>query len=96
MKRASNPSMFELSVTCRNDGTIGAAYIRLKHARAARTREIAADALLADYDSRGNLIGIEILAPVRLSQLVALVDEARRAPFRRFVRQAFPRHLLAA
>lgn len=65
-------------MTASDDGAIGVAYIRLKKGRVARTREIDGDALLADYDARGNLIGIEILAPVRIPQLVGLVDEGRR------------------
>lgn len=96
MNRVNNTAAFEISVTGREDGAIGVAYIRLKKGRVARTREIDGDALLADYDARGNLIGIEVLAPVRIPQLVGLVDENRRPSFRRFVRQCFPRGLLAA
>ncbi len=96
MNRVNNTPAFEISVTGRDNGAIGAAYIRLKKGRVARTQEIAGDAILADYDARGNLIGIEILAPVHIPQLVRLLDEGRRPSFRRFVRQCFPRGLLAA
>ena len=96
MNRSRNGSAFEISVSGRGDGAIEGAYIRLREAKVARTREVAGDALLADYDARGNLIGIEILAPVRISQVVNLVDQRRRRPFRRFVRQSLPAGLVAA
>jgi uncharacterized protein YuzE len=86
---------FELSVNARNDGTLEAAYIQVSRASVARTREIVEDVLLADYDSRGRLVGIEILAPVKLSYLTKLVDRSRRAPFRRFVATSAPRDLIA-
>jgi hypothetical protein len=56
----------------------------------AKTREIVEDILLADYDSRGRLLGVEILAPVKLSALLRLVEQPRRKPFRKFITRAAP------
>ncbi|MHC4698694.1 MAG: DUF2283 domain-containing protein, partial [Planctomycetota bacterium] len=72
---------FEMSISARNDGTIEALYILVRDNKAVRTREIVEDILLADYNSRGQLVGIEILAPVKLAQITPLVEEARRRPF---------------
>jgi uncharacterized protein YuzE len=86
---------FELSISGRDDGTLEAAYFRISKGKVAKTREIVDDILLADYDTRGRLIGIELLAPVRLSDLLRLVDEPTRKSFRRFVKQLAPQALVA-
>lgn len=96
MNNATNIIGYELSVSARNDGTLEAAYIRLREAKVDQTREIIEDVLLADYDAAGNLLGIEILAPVHLNDLAELVDEANREPFQRFVRETAPGALVTA
>jgi uncharacterized protein YuzE len=87
---------FELSASGREDGRLEAVYIRLRTGRAAKTKEIIEDTLLADFDARGQLIGVEILAPVRLSDLTSLVQADRRAPFRKFIRETAPASLVMA
>lgn len=91
-----SPLGFEISISGRNDGTLEAAYITVRDGKAARTKEIVEDIALADYDSRGRLIGIEILAPVKLSKLTPLVEEKRRKPFRAFLRAQAPEDLVLA
>ena len=82
---------FEISISANSEGTIEAIYITLSSGgKVAKTQEIDGDALLADYDSHGTLIGIEILAPVRISELAKLVEKPVRASFRRFVRHIAP------
>lgn len=85
-----------MSISARNDGTIEAVYILVRDNKAARTKEIVEDVLLADYNSRGQLVGIEILAPVKIAKITMLVDEPRRRPFRRFVRDRAPEELVLA
>lgn len=85
---------FEMSISARNDGTIEAVYILVRDNKAARTREIIEDILLADYNSRGQLVGIEILAPVKLAKITPLVDEPRRRIFRRFIKEQAPNELV--
>jgi uncharacterized protein YuzE len=76
---------FQISLSGRSDGTLEAMYIRLRKGTVARTEEKEDDVLLCDYDRRGNLLGIEILAPVTLNKLARLVSQPVRQPFRRFV-----------
>ena len=42
--------------------SVEAAYVRLAHGEVERTEEIIESVLFVDYDSKGNAIGIEILA----------------------------------
>lgn len=87
---------FQISLSGRSDGTLEAMYIRLREGTVARTEEIKEDVLLCDFDRRGNLLGIEILAPVKLSKLTQLVSRPMRRPFRRFVGSAAPEELVEA
>ena len=96
MNRSNMTSGFKISVSSRPDGTILAAYIRFREGMTARTKEVSANALLVDYDDAGNLIGVEILAPVNMSRLVGLVDEDHRQSFLRFIQQSLPKELRAA
>jgi uncharacterized protein YuzE len=64
---------FEISTSARDDGTIEAVYIYFAHRPVAKTREIKGDVLLADFDEQGIMIGLEILAPVKFSEIIALV-----------------------
>lgn len=87
---------FELSISARSDGAIEAVYLRLLDAPVASTREVIESVLLADYTADGALVGLEILGPVHISDLEALVDQARRATLRRFLESTAPRTLIAA
>lgn len=86
--------MFELRLTGGPDGRIRAAYVNLGNAGVARTKGIVDDTLLADYDARGRLVGIEILAPVKMQVLIRLIDKEHRAAFRRFAKESIPERLL--
>lgn len=86
---------FELSISARDDGTPEAAYIQFSNRAVARTQDVLQDILLADYDRSGGLVGLEILARVKLSELAKLVDKPRRTPFKRFIQASAPRQLLA-
>jgi uncharacterized protein YuzE len=81
---------FELSLSAREDGTLETLYIRFRHGKIKRTSEVIEDTVIADYDEHDNLVGIEILAPVKLSELAKLVEQPRRTSFRRFVRHSGP------
>jgi uncharacterized protein YuzE len=86
-KRSDVPGL-ELSVSARNDGTVKAAYIRFRAGKVKRSQEMLEDAVIADYDEHGNILGIEILAPVKVSALTELVDEPSRTSFRRFIKHS--------
>jgi uncharacterized protein YuzE len=87
---------FQVSISAREDGTIEAVYIRLDDGKVAKTVEIDEDVVLADYNARGKLLGIELLAPVKLSTIASLVDKPRRASFRKVVARAAPEEFLVA
>lgn len=96
MIRKLDQTGFELSISEGDDGTLQAAYIKLSAEKVARTREVIADSLLADYDDNGEIIGMEILAPVKLSDLLPLVDPGIRPGFSRFVERRVPHELVLA
>jgi uncharacterized protein YuzE len=56
-------------------GKLLAAYIRIRAGKAVETVEVEEDRAYADYDARGHLIGIELLAPCRVQVLDHLVRE---------------------
>jgi uncharacterized protein YuzE len=91
---ARRVTQLDLSVSARDDGTVEAAYFRFKRGKSARSVEVISDVLVADYDQNGELIGIEVLAPVKISDLSKLVEESRRPSFRRFAKQSGPPSLV--
>ncbi len=83
-----------MSISARDNGTIEAMYVLLRDDKAARTKEIIEDILLADYNKRNELVGIEVLAPVKITEIMRLVDKPRRGPFRRFIKAQAPDELV--
>jgi uncharacterized protein YuzE len=90
MAENRGPLGFELSVSARGDGTLEAAYIRFRGGKSKRTRAIIEDTLIADYDENDNVLGVEILAPVKLSVFAKLVEQSRLTSFRKFVKHSGP------
>jgi uncharacterized protein YuzE len=72
-------------------GHIQAVYFRFRPGRAVRTEKYSHGDAFADYDSAGNLLGIELLAPVplRLLNRITGPDPATQA----FVRRSVPREM---
>ena len=87
---------FELSISGRDDGTLEAVYISLRDAKVHKTEEVKRNTLTADYDAHGNLVGIEILAPVQLSKITRLAEQPVRGSFRKFVKRSVPEELVLA
>jgi uncharacterized protein YuzE len=85
---------FEISTSGDEDGEVESAYIYLSHNPVARSRTHKAEVLMADYDAAGEIVGIEIIAPVRISGLVELADPDQREAFERFIRGAAPPALI--
>jgi len=94
MGKAKQIVGFELSLSGRHDGTLEAAYFRFKNGTVKKTTEVIEDTLLADYDAHGELLGIEVLAPVKLADLAKQVEQPRRSSFRKFVRGSAPPALI--
>ena len=85
---------FRVSVETRNQtGEVLAVYFQVRKGKTKLTKEHAGGNVFADYDKRGKLLGIEMLAPCRAS---VLDNIARQAPAKRFVRSAIPQGMLAA
>ncbi len=83
---------FEITGIVGNEGHIELAYIRFVKADVAKTVEVDGDRLLADYDKDGNLVGIEILAPVETTKLQTIVP----AEYLAAIERALPEILKAA
>ena len=95
MDEAINPfSGFEISISGNKDGKIEAAYIKLKNGDVARTNNVIKNILLTDCDACGDVLGIEILGPVKISSVINIVDMPLRRPLRRFFSRAAPRDLV--
>jgi uncharacterized protein YuzE len=75
-----------------NTGRIVAVYFQIRKGTSAKIREHADGALFADYDRRGKLLGIELLAPCTARVLDRIAGESSA---KRFVRQSVPRGMLA-
>ena len=87
---------FEISISARGDGTLEAVYIRVNEGKVSKTVEVVTDVVLADYSASNKLIGMEILAPVKLSKITGLVDRSRRLSFKKAVKSAAPPRLVLA
>lgn len=85
---------FQITVTGGDDGQVEAVYVYFRNTKVVKTREVVEDTVLAHYDSRRNLVGIEILGPAEIRVLVNLVDQGHRAEFRRFARESIPRRFV--
>jgi uncharacterized protein YuzE len=81
---------FEVSISGRDDGTVEAIYVKFLPDAVAKTVEVEQDELLVDYNENGDVVGIEILAPVKLAQLTDLVEQGQRDSFLRFIRTTVP------
>ena len=65
-----------------------AAYFHIRDGKASEVREIVNDTVFADYDRKGRLLGVELLAPCKKSVLGKLSSDAPES-----IRQAV-KHLL--
>jgi uncharacterized protein YuzE len=85
---------FYLSVETDDDtGEVLAAYLRVREGEVADTVELADGRANADYDSEGNLLGVELLAPCDITVLDSIAKEEDE-PVRRFFRSSPPRSLV--
>jgi len=87
---------FSFQVTVETDlrsGRIMAAYLRFRKGKAAKVVEFADGNAYANYDRKGELIGVELLAPCRLSVLTKIAVQPQ---VRQFVRRAIPRQMALA
>lgn len=83
---------FQMNVeTHGQTGEVIAVYFQVRKGKIKVTKEYADGDAFADYDERGQLLGIELLAPCPASVLDTI---AKQAPTRRFLRKAVPQGML--
>lgn len=84
---------FGLTVNARSDGSLEAAYLQISKGQVAHTEEIVESVLLLDFDHDENLLGIEILAPVSIEQVMEIaerLDSQKKSSFKNFVQSSVP------
>lgn len=74
-------------------GEIRAVYLQIRSGKSARVKEFQGGDVLADYDKDGNLLGIEVLAPCRISLLEKILGDEPQT--KRFVKRSIPRKLVS-
>ena len=91
---------FDISVTTDgNSGEVISVYFQIRKGKVHDTREYAEGAAFADYNNRGELIGIELLAPCRVSivdKLAANESVTVRRKTKKYLREAGPRVMVVA
>jgi uncharacterized protein YuzE len=98
MREIQHSTGFGLTVNAREDGTLEAAYVQLSDAKVVRTDEVIKSVLLVDFDANDAVVGIEILAPVKISTVLEVANrmgEAHRKSFDDFVRRYAPPAIIA-
>ncbi len=92
LDRQSSQVSFAVSVdTDEKTGHTRAAYFVLRSGKSATTKELVEGRVMADYDSDGSVIGIEILGPVTGDELNALNIGERDIWF---IRNVIPREFI--
>ena len=80
-------------ITETQTGRIISVYLRVRRGPAAKVRGLAGGAAFANYNRKGELLGVEILGPCTLRVLDSV---ANTAPEREFIRKSIPRNMVAA
>lgn len=76
-----------------------AAYFHICDGKAAEVREVVKDTVFANYGRRGQLLGVELLAPCKkilLTKLAADAPQAIRQAVKRLLIECAPASLLAS
>ena len=91
-------SDFDLSVETDNDtGRVIAVYFQVRKGKAATVREYANGQAFANYNSGGELLGVELLAPCNIRVLDKIANTASvsiRERTKRFLRSSVPREMV--
>jgi uncharacterized protein YuzE len=81
--------------TDRASGKILAVYLQVRKGKAAQVKELVEGAAFANYDRKGRLLGLELLAPCNVTLIERIVqDEPTR--IRKFVKGTIPREMAMA
>ena len=89
---------FQVSVeTDEATGDVLAVYFQFRSGNVADTREFANGKVFADYSKQGELLGVEMLAPCKVSIMDRIAREettAVRRQAKQFLRQSGPRQMV--
>jgi uncharacterized protein YuzE len=88
---------YNYSITVDTESTTGeirAVYFQVRSGKSASVKEFQRGDVLADYDKEGNLLGIEVLAPCRISLLEKILRDEPHT--RQFVKRSIPRKMVSA
>lgn len=94
----AEPSGLSLSVNGRADGSLEAAYVQISRRPVVRSDEAIPSALIIDYDGAGQVVGVELLAPIHIADIEKLakrLEASQRPAFLRFVHESSPPGLVA-
>jgi uncharacterized protein YuzE len=93
------PTHFGISITIdESTGEVMSAYFQIRKGKSHVTVEYADGAALADYNRNGELIGVELLAPWKVSimnQIAANESVELLTQAKEFMKNAGPRQLVA-
>jgi uncharacterized protein YuzE len=85
---------FKVTVTTNElDGSVMCVYLRIRKGASARTVEVKDGAAYADYNQKGQLLGIELLEPCSI-KVVDKIAQKEDASVKRFVLDNSPRGML--
>ncbi len=73
-------------------GEVQTAYFRVRKGKTVETREFENGNLFADYDNAGNLLGVEMLAPCKVSAFERL--SAPEPAVKKFLKRSAPRDMV--
>jgi hypothetical protein len=85
-----------LSVSTDNEsGEVLAVYFRVRQGKSAVTKEYGKGLAYADFDKKGNLLGVELLGPCEITVLDTIARKEPK-PVKEFLRGAVPRRMALA
>jgi uncharacterized protein YuzE len=80
MTHATDSTGIELSINARNDGTLEAAYVQITSEPVTSSLELIKSVLVVDFDDRGEIVGVEILAPVKIADVEKIAEKSLKSP----------------
>ena len=89
---------FQVSVeVSEKTGEVTAAYFQVREGKADRVKEFADGSVFANYNKRGELLGVEMLAPCEVSvldRIAAVEPKQHREKTRNFLKRSAPRAMI--
>ncbi len=90
--RSNELALGMLVQTDARNGNLTAVYFQVRKGKAAQVKELAGGNAFANYNARGQLLGVELLAPCDIAVLDRIARKESNK-VRNFFRQSVPRHM---